>query len=501
MSSSDPTEPNPPEAVTHSLEPIEVVELVEPPPPPRPTTPPVRLVFLKVLGVMLVLALVVRGIPILVGQAGYAWEAGRSRAATEALAKLNEGDVQDRASILFRMATRAVAPAVVNVRTIVNSAANRGEGLGSGVIIDKENGYVVTNNHVVKGADKILVRVGRTKEYEATVVGTDERSDLAVLKIPGPLAVSAEWGDSDKLDVGDWVLAIGSPFALDRTVTAGIVSASGRNNLMSGDLYEDYIQTDAAINPGNSGGPLIDLHGKVIGINTAVLAPKDGGYLGQGIGLAISSSLARRVVDQLIRNKRVVRGYLGVMTEPLSPEIRLVSHLPEDTLGVVVASIRPKSPADLAGFRVGDVLTGIDDKLVESVGALRSRTFTLEIGREVPVDFYRNGEKKRVPVVIAEMPDFSPLPYPTFGFDLRELPSTDGGGLIIAAIRPNGPADLSGFQPGLLITAVGRFDVRTFAEFDKAVTQFNLLQGIPIGLQAPDGRRAVVNLSALGNPR
>ena len=311
--------------MTHSLEPIEVVELVEPPPPPRPTTPPVRLVFLKVLGVMLVLALVVRGIPILVGQAGYAWEAGRSRAATEALAKLNEGDVQDRASILFRMATRAVAPAVVNVRTIVNSAANRGEGLGSGVIIDKENGYVVTNNHVVKGADKILVRVGRTKEYEATVVGTDERSDLAVLKIPGPLAVSAEWGDSDKLDVGDWVLAIGSPFALDRTVTAGIVSASGRNNLMSGDLYEDYIQTDAAINPGNSGGPLIDLHGKVIGINTAVLAPKDGGYLGQGIGLAISSSLARRVVDQLIRNKRVVRGYLGVMTEPLSPEIRTLA--------------------------------------------------------------------------------------------------------------------------------------------------------------------------------
>ena len=254
-----------------------------PEPPPRPTTPPVRRGFLVILFLLCVAASLVYGIPYVAERTGYAWESGRSRAAIEALDRLEKGGQIARSSELFRMATVAVSPAVVNVETGVQRGGGGFEPLeaGSGFIIDKEHGYVVTNNHVVRGADKVLVRMSQGGAVAARLVGADPKTDLAVLQIKTDLKVEAQWGDSDKLDTGDWVLAIGSPYLLDHTVTAGIISATGRKNLRlpntDADSYQDFLQTNAAINPGNSGGPLINLAGKVIGINTAILTSEHGG--------------------------------------------------------------------------------------------------------------------------------------------------------------------------------------------------------------------------------
>src|SRR5579885_3407954 len=244
-------------------------------PPPRPATPPVRRGFLLVLFVLCAMALMVYGAQYLANRIGYAWEAGRSQAASEALAKLDKAGIVGRASELFRLAATAVSPAVVNVQSLkfrrhregFPAAAVggdrlmpslRGAELGSGVIIDKDKGYIVTNNHVVKDADEILVRLGPGDDVRARLIGADPKSDLAVLQVKAGLQVQAEWGDSDHLENGDWVLAIGSPLGFDHSVTAGIVSATERNDLQITE-YGSFIQTDAAINPGNSGGPLIDL--------------------------------------------------------------------------------------------------------------------------------------------------------------------------------------------------------------------------------------------------
>ncbi len=305
-------------------------------PPPRPETPPVRRGFLIILLVVCLAALLVYGVPYVAERTGYSWEAGRARAATEALAKLDKAGVVSQASALFRLAVTAVSPAVVNVRAQherhradvmqgmpvggnpMGPGFQEGE-LGSGVIIDKAKGYVVTNYHVIKDADRITVQLAsRRDDVPARLVGADPKSDLAVLQVRLPLKVQAEWGDSDQLDIGDWVLAIGSPFRFDHSVTVGIVSATERKNLRIAD-YESYIQTDAAINPGNSGGPLINLAGKVIGINTAI-ASQTGGYV--GIGFAIPSSLAKKVVDGLIKEGKVIRGYLGVVIDPVDAETR-----------------------------------------------------------------------------------------------------------------------------------------------------------------------------------
>ena len=253
-------------------------------PPARPTTPPVRRGFLVVLFILCLAALVVYGVPFVVYRVSYAWEAGRARADSEALAKLDKGEIVSRASLLFRMATNAVSPAVVNVQSYrlrkggagfagLPVAGNRlAPGLeevelGSGVIIDKNRGYIVTNNHVVREADRITVQLGPRDDVPAQLVGADPKSDLAVLKVKANLPVEAQWGDSEKLEIGEWVLAIGSPFGFDHSVTAGIVSATERNDVRISEYEsESYIQTDAAINPGNSGGPLINLAGRVVGI-------------------------------------------------------------------------------------------------------------------------------------------------------------------------------------------------------------------------------------------
>ena len=362
-------------------------------------------------------------------------------------------------------------------------------GAGSGFIIDKEHGYIVTNNHVLRGADRIRVRLSQGTEVAARLVGADPKTDLAVLQIKADLKVAAQWGESDKLDTGDWVLAIGSPFLLDRTVTAGIISATGRNNLpipnSDSDTYQDFLQTDAAINPGNSGGPLIDLGGKVIGINTAIFTTPQGG--GEGIGLAIPSDLARPIVAGIIKNGRPVRGYLGVMIQGLTPALAEQFKAPT-ARGALIALVQPESPADKAGLTTGDVIVKIAEKDVSDPTTLRNQVARQEIGARVPVSFYRGGKLRTVTVTIDEQPrppDVEPL-----GFRLFQLPpgraGNEIGTLIIDQVIAGSPADRAGLRPGMSVVGVGKTPVRTRAEYDAAVAKFPVAGGVPLRIESPD---------------
>ncbi len=471
-------------------------------PPPRPTTPPVRRGFLLVLFVLCVAALIVYGVPYVADRTGYAWEAGRARAASEALKKLDEEGIVARASALFRMATTAVSPAVVNVQSFKErrggeelrgsplggdrmGPAIRSSELGSGVIIDKERGYIVTNNHVVKDADHILVRLGPGDDVPARLVGADPKSDLAVLQVKASLRVQAEWGDSDKLDNGDWVLAIGSPMGFDHSVTAGIVSATERNDVRITE-YESFIQTDAAINPGNSGGPLIDLSGKVVGINTAIIT-QSGGY--EGIGLAIPSVLARRVVESLIKEGKVVRGYLGVRIQPLNTAMARNFGLPNNR-GALIGEVQPGSPAANAGLKTGDVIVKVGEHDVADPASLRNLTAGLDVGAQVPVTYYRGGKPQTVSVTIDELPP-APEVLSSLGFTVRPRaggPEGDPASIEIDRVVTGSPAFQVGLRPRMRILAVGQEPVATITQFETAVRKIKPGRGLPLAVQTTDGR-------------
>ncbi|MDQ7032635.1 MAG: DegQ family serine endoprotease [Desulfonauticus sp.] len=267
--------------------------------------------------------------------------------------------------------------------------------LGSGFIISPD-GYIVTNNHVVRGADKIKVTLhinGEKKVYKAKIVGTDPETDLALLKIDAHNLPTLQFGDSDKLKVGQWVVAIGNPFGLDHTVTAGIVSAKGR--VIGEGPYDNFIQTDASINPGNSGGPLLNLQGKVIGINTAIIAS------GQGIGFAIPSNLAKKVISQLKTNKKVRRGWLGVTIQDIDSNMAKALGLTK-AKGALVASVTPGDPADKAGIRAGDVIIAINGKPVKDAGDLTRKIGNLLPGTKITVTVWRKGRIKDFKVVLGE---------------------------------------------------------------------------------------------------
>jgi serine protease Do len=472
-------------------------------PPPRPTTPPVRRGFLLILFVLCVAMLIVYGGPFVAQRIGYAWEAGRSRAASEALAKLEEQGVVARASALFRMATIAVSPAVVKVQSFKERRGGEGyrglplggdrfgpgfrsAELGSGVIIDRAKGYIVTNNHVVRDADHIIVWLGPGDDVVARLVGADPKTDLAVVQVHADLKVQAEWGDSEKLDNGDWVLAIGSPLGLDHSVTAGIISATERNDLQINE-YESFIQTDAAINPGNSGGPLIDLSGKVVGINTAILS-QSGGY--EGIGLAIPSSLARRVAEHLIKEGRVSRGYLGVrlysqtITAGLARQLSLPSNQ-----GALIVGVQPESPADRAGLKSGDVIVKLADRDVADRAALRNLAAGLPAGTKVSVTYFREGRSRTSTLTVEELPAAPEVL--ALGFRVRSRPSdaeNQQGGVEIDQVDKGGPAFREGLRPGMRIVAVGQTQVKTLTEFEVAVRKVNLERGLPLIVETPDGR-------------
>ena len=467
-------------------------------PPPRPTTPPVRRGFVLVLLVLCFLAALVYGIPYVAERTGYAWEAGRAQAAREALAKLDEAGVVNRASALFRMATVAVSPAVVHIQS---RHFGRGNGpaaagpqgdsmeIGSGFVIDKDNGYIVTNQHVVKDADRIIVRLSEKNEVDAKVVGEDPQTDLAVIRVNTPLKVAAQWGDSDKLDIGDWVLAIGSPYMLDHSVTAGIISATGRNNLpipnTDAETYQDFLQTDAAINPGNSGGPLINLAGKVVGINTAIYTSQRGGS--EGIGLAIPSNLARPVVEGIIKQRRVIRGYLGVAIQDLTPNLARQLNVPDGTRGSLVGQVQPGSPAAKAGIQTGDVIVKLGDKDVPDPVSLRNLTARSEIGAQLPVEVYREGKRRTLTVTIGEQP--APPAVESLGFRLMPIrpdPRRHPEGLlVIDQVVDESPAFRAGLRPGMLIVGVGQTPVHTKAEYDKAASAYQPDQGIPLQVMLP----------------
>lgn len=273
----------------------------------------------------------------------------------------------------------------------------RRPGLGSGVIIDKR-GLVLTNFHVVKGADEILIRLSDRREYRGQILGTDPKTDLAVVKFqPDHEITVASLGNSDALRVGEWAIAIGNPFGLDQTVTVGVISATGRSDVGIA-TYENFIQTDASINPGNSGGPLVNLKGQVIGVNTAIVAA------GQGIGFAIPINMVKRVVDQLVDKGKVVRGWLGVALQPLSPDLAQSLGL-AGTNGAVVGSTITGSPAAQAGLQQGDVIVAYDNTPVDDYRHVQRLVAETRVGTSVTLQIVRKKQKMDLAVTIAEVPD------------------------------------------------------------------------------------------------
>ncbi|HKC06358.1 MAG TPA: Do family serine endopeptidase [Methylomirabilota bacterium] len=273
----------------------------------------------------------------------------------------------------------------------------RRPGLGSGVIIDKR-GLVLTNFHVVKGADEILIRLSDKREYRGQILGTDPKTDLAVVKFqPDHEVTVASLGNSDALRVGEWAIAIGNPFGLDQTVTVGVISATGRSDVGIA-TYENFIQTDASINPGNSGGPLVNLKGQVIGVNTAIVAA------GQGIGFAIPINMVKRVVDQLVDKGKVVRGWLGVALQPLSPDLAQSLGL-AGTNGAVVGSTITGSPAAQAGLQQGDVIIAYDSTPVDDYRHVQRLVAETRVGKSVTLQIVRKKQKMDVAITIAEVPD------------------------------------------------------------------------------------------------
>jgi serine protease Do len=275
-------------------------------------------------------------------------------------------------------------------------------GVGSGVIVTKD-GYLLTNNHVVDGADEVKVTLHDGREFTAKVVGRDPKSDVAVLKVEARDLPAIEIADSDQIEVGDLVLAIGNPFGIGQTVTTGIISAKSRATL--GLDYEDFIQTDAAINPGNSGGALVDAEGRLIGINTAILSRSGGN---QGIGFAIPTNLARDVMDQLVQHGKVTRGFLGVMIQDVTPALARQFKLKESR-GALVSDVVPKGPADKAGLQNGDVVQEINGKAVRDSRHLKLEVARLQPGDSVPLKILRDGSVKTLNVKVAEVPGSEPL--------------------------------------------------------------------------------------------
>ncbi len=374
----------------------------------------------------------------------------------------------------------------------------RAQGQGSGLVV-RSDGYILTNHHVIRGAEQIEVKLADGRTFQAEVVGTDPRTDLAVLKINAKGLLAAKWGDSDKTRVGEWVLAIGSPFGLDLTVTAGIISAKGRSNLGVAD-YENFLQTDAAINPGNSGGPLVNMRGEVIGINTAIRSRSG---VNAGVGFAIPSNMARRIVHSLITTGRVERGYLGAMIQDLTPQLAR-SFGYDKTQGVLIGDVIADGPAARAGLRAGDIVVRYNGHVVRDAQHLRRLVADTPVGREVPVVVFRNGREETIRVKVGRLPDRSvdatpPLPSSSrtensLGLSVRELtpelaqrfgyPENTRG---VVVTESRGVARMAGIRPGELIVAVGDQPVSSLQQFRKALAKHDLKKGVRLRLKGPDG--------------
>ncbi len=354
---------------------------------------------------------------------------------------------------------------------------------GSGFIISKD-GYILTNDHVVGKASKITVKLSEHQEVEAKLIGSDPETDLAVIKVDSSKDLpTIQLGDSDKLKVGQWVLAIGSPFGLSHTVTAGIISAKGRSDIHL-TTYEDFIQTDAAINPGNSGGPLINLDGEAVGINTAII----GSTGNVGIGLAIPVNMAKAVYEQLVKGGKVVRGFLGVSIQDLTPDLAKSFGIKEETRGVLVSEVTKNSPADTAGIKQGDIVTELNGQTVQKASELQYRVSVLKPGTEANLIVLRENKQKRITVVLGERPERRPAvassvsepePATKLGVEVQDLTEDlaqrfgykGQSGVIVSQVTPGSVAAENGITPGTLIMEVNRKAVANTRDFQNKINE------------------------------
>jgi len=373
--------------------------------------------------------------------------------------------------------------------------------LGSGFIIDKE-GYIVTNNHVIADADEIKVKLNSGKEYDAKIIGRDPSTDIALIKIdPDPTYSFVTFGDSDSLKVGEWVMAIGNPFGLDHTVTAGIVSAKGR--VIGSGPYDDFIQTDASINPGNSGGPLIDLKGNVVGINTAIVAS------GQGIGFAVPVNMARSVINQLKEEGEVTRGWLGVGIQDISDEMSEYYGV-KDKKGVLVSEVFPGDPADKAGIKAKDIILEVNGQKVESSRELTRIVAGFQVDEVVGIKVFRNGNEKNFNVKIAKrqegklasrgIPDEE---QEAFGIRVsnltpeiaRRLNIRETEGVVVTGVQSNSQGEEKGIQVRDIIREINHRSINTVNDYKDAVQKVKKGDAVIMLVKRADSGFFVIKLT------
>jgi serine protease Do len=373
-------------------------------------------------------------------------------------------------------------------RTPPQQKERREQGQGSGVIVTQD-GYIVTNNHVVEGADEIKVLLGDKRTFKAKLVGTDPKTDVAVLKIEASNLSPLPWGNSGQLEVGEMVLAVGSPFGLNQTVTMGIISAVGRANMGIVD-YEDFIQTDAAINPGNSGGALVNLKGEVIGINSAIFT-RSGGYM--GIGFAIPSNMARDVMTNLVTHGKVIRGWIGVSIQEMNPELAKQFGTDEGK-GALVADVMEDSPAAKAKLERGDIIQGYNGTPINDPAHLRSLVAATPPGTAVKITVLREKKSQEIKLTIGELPkDLAKASsgggseqaqgnHALAGVTVEPVPPDRGdrpnrgrrdGGVLVTDVAPDSPADRAGLKPGDVIREINRKPVKSVQDFAATAGQLS----------------------------
>jgi serine protease Do len=356
----------------------------------------------------------------------------------------------------------------------------RGGGMGSGVIISPD-GYLITNNHVVEGANELTVTLPDKREFKGKIVGTDPKTDLAVVKVDASGLPFTRWGDSSKLQVGEYVLAIGNPFGLNSTVTLGIVSALGRGR-MGITQYEDFIQTDAAINPGNSGGALVNTAGELVGINTAIIS-QTGGY--QGVGFAVPASMARPVLESLIATGKVVRGYLGVAIQDLTPDLSKSFGL-KQAQGALVSSVAEDSPAERAGIKPGDVITAYQGKPVEDPATLQREVTRTPVGTKAAMKVIRDGRDMELTVTVGEQAERvkvagadPSMENALAGLDVQSLNQQmarelgiagKASGVVVVGVELGSLADRAGVAQGDVIREINRQPVKSVKDYEKVAS-------------------------------
>jgi serine protease Do len=354
----------------------------------------------------------------------------------------------------------------------------------------------VTNNHVVEQADELMVLLGDKRKFPAKLIGTDPKTDLAVIKIDATGLPTLPWGNSITLEVGELVLAVGNPFGLNQTVTMGIISAVGRANVGIVD-YENFIQTDAAINPGNSGGALVNLQGQLIGINTAIFS-RTGGYM--GIGFAIPSQMVKHVMQSLIGQGKVIRGWLGVSIQELTQDLAQQFDAP-DTQGALVGDVFSTSPAGLAGLQRGDIIRTYNEVQVKNPTHLRSLVADTAPKTSVPLTVLRNGKKVRLSVSIGEMPkDVASLAkagpdsiqgdHALAGLSVEPVKpgqTAEGNGVAVTRVKPNSPADRAGIRPGDILVEVNRKAIRSVEDFEQLASSLDAKASVLVLIQRGKG--------------